>query len=83
MAAAISELWKQDLPVDIAATLDEFRARSVEIFGDSLKSLLLFGSAAEGRLRAISDVNVVMVFSRLDLDRVKACCPNRPRVRPR
>src|SRR4029079_18532602 len=30
------------------------------------------GSAAEGRLRATSDVNIVMVFSHLDLDRVTA-----------
>ena len=72
MSAASSELWNRDLPPDIAATLDEFRAKSVEAFGDSLKSLLLFGSAAEGRLRATSDVNIVMVFSHLDLDRVKA-----------
>ena len=72
MAAAIGELWKQDLPAEITATLENFRAKSVEAFGDSLKSLLLFGSAAEGRLRATSDVNIVMVFSRLDLDRVKA-----------
>ena len=72
MAAAIKEVWMQDLPPDIAATLEEFRARSIEVFGDSLKSLLLFGSAAEGRLRATSDVNLVMVFSHLDLDRVKA-----------
>ena len=71
MAAASSELWNRDLPADIAATLEEFRAKSVEAFGDSLKSILLFGSAAEGRLRATSDVNIVMVFSHLDLDRVK------------
>jgi predicted nucleotidyltransferase len=72
MSAASSELWNRDLPADIAETLEEFRAKSVESFGDSLKSLLLFGSAAEGRLRATSDVNIVMVFSRLELDRVKA-----------
>jgi predicted nucleotidyltransferase len=72
MSAASSELWNRDIPTDIATTLDEFRAKSVEAFGDSLKSLLLFGSAAEGRLRATSDVNIVMVFSHLDLDRVKA-----------
>jgi predicted nucleotidyltransferase len=75
MSAASIELWNRDLPPDIASTLDEFRARSVEVFGDSLISLLLFGSAAEGRLRATSDVNIVMVFSRLDLDRVKAWRP--------
>ena len=72
MSAASTELWNRDLPADIAATLEEFRAKSAETFGDSLKSVLLFGSAAEGRLRATSDVNIVMVFSHLDLDRVKA-----------
>ena len=75
MAAVVSEPWTQDLPVDIAQTLEEFRALSVESFGDTLRSVLLFGSAAEGRLRATSDVNIVMVFSRLDLDRVKAWRP--------
>lgn len=71
MAAASGELWKADLPADIADTLAGFRACSVEVFGAELKSLLLFGSAAEGRLRATSDVNIVMVFSRLDLERVR------------
>jgi predicted nucleotidyltransferase len=75
MAAVVSEPWTQDLPVDIAQTLEEFRALSVEAFGDTLRSILLFGSAAEGRLRATSDVNIVMVFSRLDLDRVRAWRP--------
>ncbi|HEX6638770.1 MAG TPA: hypothetical protein VF033_14020 [Steroidobacteraceae bacterium] len=75
MATAIGEPWARDLPVDIATALEQFRARSVDTFADSLKSLLLFGSAAEGRLRATSDVNVVMVFSHLDLDRVKAWRP--------
>jgi hypothetical protein len=72
MAAVGSALWNRDLPADIAATLEDFRAKTVEAFPDSLQSLLLFGSAAEGRLRATSDVNIVMVFSHLDLERVKA-----------
>lgn len=75
MSAVSTETWNRDLPPDIASTLDDFRVQSVEAFGDSLKSLLLFGSAAEGRLRATSDVNLVMVFSHLDLDRVKAWRP--------
>src|SRR3954471_11017441 len=70
--AVVNELWTRDLPADIAATLEDFRAISVETFGASLQSLLLFGSAAEGRLRATSDVNLVMVFTHLDLERVKA-----------
>jgi predicted nucleotidyltransferase len=75
MAAVMNQIWKSDLPADIAAALEEFRAKSVEGFGDSLKSLLLFGSAAEGRLRPTSDVNLVMVFSRLDIERVKTWRP--------
>lgn len=69
------ELWGSDLPADIADALDEFKTRSVESFGEALKSILLFGSAAEGRLRATSDVNVLMVFTRIELDRVKEWRP--------
>jgi predicted nucleotidyltransferase len=71
MAAMSREVWGSDLPVDIVDALDEFRTRSLESFGDSLKSILLFGSAAEGRLRATSDVNLMMVFTRVALDRVE------------
>lgn len=65
------EVWASDLPGDIADALEEFKTRSIEAFGDSLRSLLLFGSAAEGRLRATSDVNLLMVFSNIPLDRVE------------
>jgi hypothetical protein len=75
MAAEVREVWSHDLPGDVANALEEFGATSIAAFGASLKSLLLFGSAAEGRLRATSDVNLVMVFSRLDLDAVKAWRP--------
>src|SRR5262245_29181483 len=71
MAAINRETWASDLPVDVAGALEEFRDRSVESFGDSLRSILLFGSAAEGRMRATSDVNVLMVFARIDLERVR------------
>ncbi len=72
MAATNREAWANDLPVDVADALEEFNARSVDAFGDSLKSILLFGSAAEGRMRATSDVNVLMVFTRIDVGRVEA-----------
>ncbi|HTU67399.1 MAG TPA: hypothetical protein VMF52_15735 [Steroidobacteraceae bacterium] len=71
MAATNRESWASDLPVDIADALQEFKTTSIASFGDSLTSMLLFGSAAEGRLRATSDVNVLMVFSRIDLERVE------------
>ena len=55
-----------DLPAPIARALEgvvEIAARSL---GDSLRSIVLFGSAAENRLRATSDINVLMVVTRFD-----------------
>jgi len=71
MAATNREIWGSDLPADVAGALEEFKNTSVESFGDALKSMLLFGSAAEGRMRATSDVNLLLVFSRIDLERVE------------
>ena len=72
MASANRPAWATDLPADVADALEEFRVISLEAFGDALKSMLLFGSAAEGRMRATSDVNVLMVFSSIDLGRVES-----------
>ena len=43
-----------NLPVNVARTLDDFVAAAKASFGSSLKSAVLFGSAAEGQLRATS-----------------------------
>ena len=40
--------------------------------GDTLESIVLFGSAVEGRLRPASDVNVIFVLNRFDAARVEA-----------
>ena len=40
--------------------------------GDTLDSIVLYGSAAEGRLRPVSDVNVIFVLNRFDASRVEA-----------
>ena len=40
--------------------------------GDTLESIVLFGSAAEGRLRPVSDVNVIFVLTRFDAARIEA-----------
>jgi predicted nucleotidyltransferase len=61
MASPVStttERAEQGLAVLIAA------AR--EALGDTLESVVLYGSAAEGRLRPASDVNVIFVLSRFD-----------------
>jgi len=39
---------------------------------DDLQSIVLFGSAAEGRQRAVSDTNMVIVVRRFTLERVAA-----------
>ena len=40
--------------------------------GDTLDSIVLYGSAAEGRLRPASDVNVIFVLNRFDAARIDA-----------
>lgn len=50
------------LPARVTRVLDEFVAASREAFGEALVAAVLFGSAAEGRLRPVSDVNLVLVL---------------------
>lgn len=53
-----------DLPDPIRPNLEIFVASAREACGSDLLSLVLFGSAAEGRLRASSDVNLIVVLKR-------------------
>lgn len=64
-----------DLPAVVARVLDEFVAEARAALGDTLQSLVLFGSAAENRMRATSDVNVVAVLSAFDAARIEALRP--------
>jgi|SoiMethySBSTD1v2_1073268.scaffolds.fasta_scaffold630723_2 hypothetical protein len=50
----------------VDAILDELVAGAREAFGADLIAVVLFGSAAEGRLRKTSDVNVIAVTCRFD-----------------
>lgn len=60
--------------MDLAEGLPPRAERSIGIFVDAAKaafgadlvSIVLFGSAAEGRMRATSDVNVLVVLKRFD-----------------
>jgi predicted nucleotidyltransferase len=54
------------LPETVAAGLAGFVAAAQQAFAEHLVSLALFGSAAEGRLRSTSDVNVIVVLARDD-----------------
>jgi predicted nucleotidyltransferase len=70
MPAASSKL--QDLPEAVARGLLDFLATAESAFGGNLKSVVLYGSGAEGRLRPASDVNLVLVLSAFDAGQAQA-----------
>lgn len=47
-------------------TLRSFTDAAREAFGEALRSVVLFGSAAEDRMRPVSDVNVLLVLRSFD-----------------
>jgi predicted nucleotidyltransferase len=51
------------LPPQIQAVLDDFLKSAKASFGDRLQSVVLYGSAAEGKLRATSDLNLILILS--------------------
>lgn len=56
-----------DLPVNVQQSLVDFVDKCKQFCGDSLSSIVLYGSAAEGRLRASSDVNLILVLKTYDV----------------
>lgn len=60
------------LPADVAQGLASFVTAAQSALGPDLVSIVLFGSAAEGRMRATSDVNVIVVCTRFDPARLNA-----------
>jgi predicted nucleotidyltransferase len=58
------------LPPIVQRNLDEFVDAAKVAFGPTLKSVVLYGSAAEGKLRATSDVNLILVLSEFEKNRV-------------
>lgn len=50
------------LPTNVSTTLSTFIAAVKKAFGDHLVSVVLYGSAAEGKLRSTSDVNLILVL---------------------
>jgi predicted nucleotidyltransferase len=59
-----------NLPKDVSDELQRFVDGAKEALGDTLVALVLFGSAAEGRLRATSDVNLLVVLAAFDAARI-------------
>ena len=58
-----------DVPRSVQRTLDGLLTAAQRAFGDTLRSVILYGSAAEGRMRASSDVNLLFVLSSFDAQR--------------
>ncbi len=59
-----------DLGPEVQKQLDEFLAAAQNAFGGDFVAAVLYGSAAEGRLRTVSDVNLILVLRRLDRARI-------------
>jgi hypothetical protein len=55
-----------------ADTLDAFVDAAKTAFGDDLTTVVLYGSAAENRLRATSDINLLFVLAKFDARRANA-----------
>jgi predicted nucleotidyltransferase len=55
---------------DLPAGLGVFVEAAIAALGPTLRSVVLFGSAAEGRLRPTSDINVIVVLRAFDIDRM-------------
>jgi hypothetical protein len=62
MTTTTSEATTGDLPAPVARVLRELVDGAGAAFGPDLVSVVLYGSAADGRLRATSDVNVILVL---------------------
>ena len=54
------------LPPQVEQSINTFVDAAIAAFGSELVSIIMYGSAAEGRLRATSDVNTLLVLKRFD-----------------
>jgi hypothetical protein len=62
------------LPENVQRVLESFVQSSQATFGPDLISVVLYGSGAEGKLRASSDVNVILVLGKFEpaaVDRIR------------
>jgi predicted nucleotidyltransferase len=55
-----------DLPRIVERVLDDLVTSARDALGADLRAVVLYGSGAEGRLRPVSDVNLIVVLSRFD-----------------
>src|SRR5215217_510216 len=60
------------VPETVREVLEALVGSARSAFGDHLTSVILYGSAAEGRMRATSDVNILFLLRELDPQRANA-----------
>ena len=70
MESTIDNKIPEALPAAVRAWLSQSSQTLIDSLGEELESLILFGSAAEGLMRASSDVNLLVVLRRFDSDRI-------------
>ena len=62
----VETILPTNLPAAVSQALGAFVEAARAVFGEELCSVVLFGSAVEGRLRPTSDVNVLVLLSAFD-----------------
>jgi hypothetical protein len=60
----------ESLPAEVRTWLSQASQTLIDSLGEELEALILFGSAAEGLMRASSDVNLLVVLRRFDPVRI-------------
>ena len=70
MESTIDNKILEALPTAVRAWLSQASQALIESLGEDLEALILFGSAAEGLMRASSDVNLLVVIRRFDPERI-------------
>jgi hypothetical protein len=65
----VEALIPSNLPEPVRRELALLVESAQAAFGDELKSVVLFGSAAEGMLRPTSDVNLLLLLGKFDSER--------------
>jgi hypothetical protein len=70
MESVINNKLPETLPEAVRAWLSQASQTLIDCLGDELEALILFGSAAEGLMRASSDVNLLVMLRRFDPERI-------------
>jgi predicted nucleotidyltransferase len=64
------EIQLDDLPANVKRILTEFMTAAKAACESNLVSIVLFGSAAEGRLRPTSDINLILVLKAFSVPQI-------------